>query len=282
MTGVVPAPSGLAHFKRCVKRGERPRGACLQKSVIATASSINDRTFRFTISTANIDRDQDTISVTGWDLTAYLRNPVVLWAHGCDPTVGTWSIGRAFDVRPEGGVLRASVEFDPADMPVTGPAAEACVRKLRNGSLAATSVGFRPLDYAVSTDPDRAPTEWMPGIDFKKQELLEFSLVSVPANSEALVLQPAELDDVPIGKPPTIQAYHEAQRKREAAHPLPPAPVAGWRRPVDMTAWDKRIEQNELSSWVNLAKRRRHLNGQQRHELEFLTERLAVLARGFR
>lgn len=214
-------------------------------------------------------------------MTGFIRNPVVLWAHGLDPTVGTWPIERAFDVGPDGGVMRASVEFDPADMPMAGPAAEACVRKLSAGSLAAVSVGFRPLDYSVSDDPARTVNEWMPGIDFKRQELLEFSVVSVPANSEALVLQPAELDDVPLGKPPTVQAYHEAQRKREAANPLPQAPCAGWRVPAHMTSHDKRCEQNELSAWVGLAKRRQHLNAQQRQEVEFLTERLAVLARGF-
>lgn len=281
MASIAPPPSGLSLFKRNVKRGERPRDARLRKSVTITASRVGDRTFRFTISTANIDRDQDTISVTGWDLTGFIRNPVVLWAHGLDPTVGTWPIGRAFDVGPDGGVMRASVEFDPADMPMTGAAAEACVRKLSVGSLAAVSVGFRPLDYSVSDDPGRDPTGWMPGIDFRRQELLEFSVVSVPANSEALVVQPAELDDVPLGKPPTVQAYHEAQRKREAAHPLPAAPKAGWRSPAHMTSHEKRFEQNELSAWVGLAKRRRHLTSQQRQEVEFLTERLAVLARGF-
>ena len=281
MVGIAPSPSGLALFKRCVKRGERPSNARLRKSVTATASRTGDRVFRFTISTANIDRDQDTISVSDWDLTAFVRNPVVLWAHGFDPTVGTWPIGRAFDVGPDGGVMRASVEFDPADMPMTGLAAEACVRKLAAGSLAAVSVGFRPLNYTVSEDAERDPTGYMPGIDFKRQELLEFSIVSVPANGEALVLQPAELDDVPLGKPPTVQAYHEAQRKREAANPLPAAPRAGWHQPRDMTAHEKRAEQNQLSAWVGLAKRRRHLNATQRQEVEFLTERLSALARGF-
>lgn len=282
MATIAPAVTALSAFKRMAKRGQPPGGAVLRKNLTVTAAGLSDRKFRFTISTANIDRDQDTISVTGWDLTAFIRNPVVLWAHGMDPTVGTWSIGRAFDVRPDGGVLRASVEFDPGDMPMTGPAAEACVRKLASGSLAAVSVGFRPLEYTVSTDPDRSPVDWMPGIDFKRQELLEFSMVSVPANAEALVLQPAELDDVPLGKPPSIQAHHEAQRKREAANPLPRAPGVDSREPRYMTEHDKRLEQNRLSYWLTLAKRRRDLTAGQRYEMEFITERLAYLARGFR
>ena len=185
--------------------------ALLRKDIVSVVEALEDRRFRFTISTGNVDRDMDTIQVSGWDLTAYLRNPVVLFGHGFDPVVGTWPIGRAVDVGPDGGVLKATVEFDPEDMPVTGQAAEACVRKLRSGSLNATSVGFRPLEYDVSQDPDRDPDGWFPGIDFKRQELLEFSVVSVPANAEALLDRPSDQDDVPGGNgPPVVEAQRAA------------------------------------------------------------------------
>ena len=50
------------------------------------------------------------------------------------------------------------------------------------GFLKATSVGFRPLALQPSSDPARKY-----GIDFLEQELLEFSIVSIPANAEALI-----------------------------------------------------------------------------------------------
>ena len=43
-------------------------------------------------------------------------------------------------------------------------------------------VGFRPLVWSFSKDKTRRG-----GIDFHEQELMEFSIVSVPANSEALM-----------------------------------------------------------------------------------------------
>lgn len=162
-------------------------GAVLHKDFIGAAERSADRQFRFTISTASVDLQMDTIAVGGWDLTAYRRNPVVLWEHGSDPTVGRWPIGRAFNVGPEKGALKASVEFDAFDIPITGPIAEACVRKLQNGSLCAVSVGFRPLEYTVTDDPARGAGDWSPGVDFTRQILLEFSIVSVPANAEALM-----------------------------------------------------------------------------------------------
>jgi HK97 family phage prohead protease len=46
----------------------------------------------------------------------------------------------------------------------------------------ATSVGFNPIKFAFTDDPQRCY-----GIDFLEQELLEFSCVPVPANADALI-----------------------------------------------------------------------------------------------
>jgi hypothetical protein len=51
-----------------------------------------------------------------------------------------------------------------------------------DGFIAAGSVGFIPIEFNFSSNPDRPM-----GIDFKRQELLEFSVVPVPANANALI-----------------------------------------------------------------------------------------------
>ena len=51
------------------------------KQLDATATPVGDRVVRFVISTGAVDRDGDTIDPKGWDLTAYRRNPTVLWQH---------------------------------------------------------------------------------------------------------------------------------------------------------------------------------------------------------
>jgi phage head maturation protease len=55
-------------------------------------------------------------------------------------------------------------------------------RLIKAGYIKAGSVGFAPLKFSFAEDSDRAF-----GIDFHEQELLEFSIVPIPANAHALV-----------------------------------------------------------------------------------------------
>lgn len=142
-----------------------------QKVVETKAEDVGARTVRFTISTGTPDREGDVIDPAGWDLTAYQRNPVVLWAHSSH----NLPIAKCTSIAVSGGALVATAEFAPADVL---PFAEVVLRMLKGGFLNATSVGFRATEYA------RTDT----GIHFLKHELLEFSVVPVPANAEALMV----------------------------------------------------------------------------------------------
>lgn len=161
----------------------------IRKQMLAPFEQIGGdvRALRFTISTATVDREQDRIALAGWDLANFRRNPVVLWGH--DAT--RLPIGRAFDLSIEGDALKASVEFIPADTPEGGQFAESVYRLARGGFIAATSVGFRPLKWDYTREPSRGSEDWFPGIDFEEQELVELSVVTVPANPEALMDAPA-------------------------------------------------------------------------------------------
>ncbi|MCP1215593.1 HK97 family phage prohead protease [Acetobacter orientalis] len=160
--------------------------------------SENVRQLRYIITTDAIDRMQDKIAPDGWDLTAYLQNPVVLWGHNHDLV-----IGKAVSVVRESNGLSATVEFQPSDMPIVGPWADYAYRSGLSGFVRATSVGFYPKEWEFTDDDDRGADDWFPGIDFKRQELTEFSVVSVPANPEALLLPdsaaspPQNLDNPP-------------------------------------------------------------------------------------
>jgi HK97 family phage prohead protease len=113
----------------------------------------------------------DTIAVDGWKLDAYRKNPVVMWGHDASRTpIGKGRVWR------EGNALVCAVTFAPSIM------GQHVADLVAGGCLKATSVGFRPIKMEPSHDKGRGY-----GIDFKEQELLEFSLVSVPANAEALI-----------------------------------------------------------------------------------------------
>lgn len=160
----------------------------VRKQMIAPVDQIggDQRALRFTISTPTIDREQDRIALAGWDLANFRRNPVVLWGH--DAT--RLPIGRAFDLRIEDAALKASVEFIPVETPEGGQFAESVYRLARQGFLGATSVGFRPIKWDYTSDKTRGADDWFPGIDFEEQELVELSIVTVPANPEALMDTP--------------------------------------------------------------------------------------------
>ena len=134
------------------------------------------RTVAVVASSELVDRAGDRILADGWDLSAYRRNPVVLFAHrDRDPP-----IGRAIDISVSNGRLTAVLQFADA---ATYPFADQVFRLLADGYLNAVSVGFRPLAWSRTTDPARKG-----GKDISQQELLEISVAPVPCLPDARVV----------------------------------------------------------------------------------------------
>ncbi len=121
------------------------------------------------ISTGRRDRDGDIVEPAGWVLDSFLRNPVVLWLHD-----QAKPIGRCVEIRREGDALVATTQFAKT------PLAEEIWALYRDGFLRAWSVSFLALEWEPLPDGGRR---------FTKQELLEYSAVSVPANPEALTAE---------------------------------------------------------------------------------------------
>lgn len=131
------------------------------------------RTVRFVITTDGVDRDNDVIDPKGWEVDDFVKSPVVLWAHDYSMP----PVARALDVTPTARGLESTAQF-----PTKGiyPFADMVFDLIKDGFLNASSVGFRPLEAAKAEDRD--------GLNFSKQSLLEWSIVPVPANAEALVV----------------------------------------------------------------------------------------------
>src|SRR4029079_1126611 len=91
-----------------------------------------------------------------------------LWAHDYSQL----PLAKAIDIRIERGALVADAEFADHDF------ANTVLRVVDRGIVRATSVGFKP-EKAIRNDQRG-------GTDFIEQELLEFSIVPVPANPEAV------------------------------------------------------------------------------------------------
>jgi HK97 family phage prohead protease len=183
----------------------------VRKTNADAVEKLDDRTLRFTISTAAVDRDHDTINPAGWNLDAFSKNPVVLWAHQSS----LLPIGKALDFAKSSDRLASAVRFLPEDgYGAASEFADAVYRLARDGFLSATSVGFRPLAWDFTDDVARGGDDWFPGIDFHEQELVEFSIVTVPANPEALIETPTLTPPDAPGH--SIELEARARRRRAA------------------------------------------------------------------
>lgn len=136
------------------------------------AVDVTARTVKFTITTGDVDRDNDVIDPRGWDISDYLKAPVVLWAHDHKQP----PIARALDVKRTSRGLTSVAQFPDAGI---YPFADMIFDLIKGGFLRAASVGFAPLEY--TRDDARG------GLNFERQALLEWSVVPVPANANALV-----------------------------------------------------------------------------------------------
>ena len=172
----------IGDFKKAVKEtaeGEKYPAVGIRKNFTMQSveevkmEGTDDRVLRFVISSASVDRDDDTLSVDGWDVSNYLKNPVVLFGHdGRSPPVA-----KANNVFFENDLFKSDAQFMPKDM---YEFSDMLYKMYLGGYMRATSVGFNPTEWTWSEARDY-------GIDFKKQELLEYSLVPVPANPDAIM-----------------------------------------------------------------------------------------------
>lgn len=150
------------------------------------------RTVRFVISTDGKDRHGTKLNMKGWQLDNFNRNPIVGYQHNvygdnlCTPPNPDDVLGpaRAW-VETVGGreVLMGEVIFETADV---NPQAEKVFRKVLNGTLRATSVGFLEVgEGKVEYEKDAKGKVIGETYHFEGQELLEFSIVNIPSNPEA-------------------------------------------------------------------------------------------------
>lgn len=140
------------------------------KFLEATFEKAEDGSFVAIASTNSVDRHGEIVDNNGWDLKAFKKNPVLLWGHDHnEPAIGiskkTWV---------EGTGKKARLMITPVFHDVTEKA-RAVKALVEMGVIKTLSVGFKPLE-----SPDN--------ITFTKNELLEVSVVNVPANSDAMML----------------------------------------------------------------------------------------------
>jgi HK97 family phage prohead protease len=130
-----------------------------------------DDPLEFVMSDGSVDRMGDVIDPDGWRLDAFQRNPVALFGH--DPG---FPIGRWHDVGVRKGQLTGRLEL----MDAVSERLREIHTAVKAGVLRAVSVGFHSDSFE--------PLGKSGGLRFTEAELVECSLVSVPANPNALAV----------------------------------------------------------------------------------------------
>jgi HK97 family phage prohead protease len=159
--------------------------------------------FDFVLSDESVDRMGDVIRADGWDLTAFRKNPIALMGHSHEHILGVWE-----NVRVEGKQLLGRLKLAK---PGTSELVDTVRSLIDQRILKAVSVGFQPIEAE--------PRKSGGGYNFIKSALHEVSVVSVPANPNALAiakaLSPEVADklfvrlDPPAGEDRTGQSTHD-------------------------------------------------------------------------
>lgn len=140
-----------------------------------------DKGLRAVASNETLDRQGEVVDLAGWDLKNYKKNPVLLWAHNNEIP----AIGIAKNIRIEGEGKKAALTFEPDFHDATDFAKALKYLVEEKGVINSFSVGFMPKEYE--------------GNRITQSELLEISLVNVPANPDARMLAMKSLKDEGFG-----------------------------------------------------------------------------------
>ena len=129
----------------------------------------------FVVSDSEVDRDNDRVMAKGLNLENFLAAKApVLFAHNQRDL----PVARAPDTQRVGNRIKSTAQFPSADLYEFG---NTVGRLVLNDFLGAASIGFLPTEWKFIDSRG----DW--AVDFLKADLLEYSIVPVPANPRALV-----------------------------------------------------------------------------------------------
>lgn len=134
---------------------------------------VTDRQVKVIASDSTPDRYGDILVAAGVRLDNFRRNPIVLAQHDADQP-----IAQCASIAINGDAVVALIEFPPAG---TASLSDEYLALLKAGIVSAVSVGFLPISW------EPIPT----GRRYNAWEMVELSVVSVPANPNALVTERA-------------------------------------------------------------------------------------------
>lgn len=141
------------------------------------------RYIEFVASDNSRDSYRTVLPVDKWDLNRFNKNGVIGYQHALyystnpDTVIGT---GRAF---VENNQLIVGITFEPVEL---NPIAEKLFRKVIHGTIKAVSVGFDPIGEGAWGVGEEAYGKASETYYYAGMDLLEVSVVHIPANKNAV------------------------------------------------------------------------------------------------
>jgi HK97 family phage prohead protease len=153
----------------------------LQASIVKSVGKAS--TFVATITTDSVDRDGEVVVPSGMNSKDYERNPILLYEHDVKQPIGKMLRMKRMDRGIE-------AEFALAPRPdnhVGEWFPDTVASLMEFGALNTMSIGFMGIEARPATKADAEKYGDMCKRVYGKWKLLEVSVVSVPANQDAIV-----------------------------------------------------------------------------------------------
>lgn len=205
------------------------------KVIFKTGTQDENDPYVFVMSTDSPDRMGDVVE-QDWKLGDFRKNPIALFNHASSQPIGVWE-----QVKKEGSRLVGRLKLAKEG---TSDLIDTLRSLVEQRILRAVSVGFRPSKAEPLDEKD----PWG-GYRLSGNSLLECSLVSIPANAEALSLAkslgakvpPRLLAETGAAEPGFTAAAEQlgVQKSRRSDNPKPENPSATHKRNTDMSLQDK-------------------------------------------
>lgn len=212
----------------------------ITKLFTSKSVSVNEkeRTAQFIISDDQVDR-MDEIVEQSWDTENYKNNPIVLWGHNPDEPENV--LGTSLGLETEKGDddvtrTKSTVKFSDEGI---NPKADMVFNQVKAGILRTVSVGFIPKTFKTSDDDKDVLAD---------NELLEFSIVPIPANPRAVAL-----------------AYKEGTISRKDARFM-----------IDSMSKEAQLLQEELDSDKNKEEQERNTKTMSDEDIQKIVEALGT------
>lgn len=168
--------------------------AIITDDYTSQVDDITSNTATFVITTPSIDRVGDIVVTTGLNTENYLKNPVVLWQHD-DSNL---PIGKCTSLYAAPDGMIATVEFADFDTPFVGEKAAGIFSLIKQGILNTVSIGFNVSECYFND---------FGGMTITDAELVEFSIVNIPCNRDALIVDHSEKSLTTTSTPVVAQDY---------------------------------------------------------------------------